>query len=88
MKNLFSIIFLLLKFKQGLSESDTESINVDEISLTNFLLNKNYSANNRPTFQVDIFLTLRIKQLTNVDEKTQTIVTSSYLFLNWIDPRF
>ncbi len=88
MKNIISIIFLLLQIKQSILQS-VSTIYTDEKELTEYLFgNQNYHPNNRPSFKVDVFLNLRIKQLATVDEKTQTIVTSSYLFLQWNDPRF
>ena len=88
MKTKISIIFLLLQIKQSILQS-VSTIYTDEIELTDYLFrNGIYHSNNRPAFKVDIFLNLRVKQLATVDEKTQTIVTSSYLFLQWDDPRF
>ena len=48
---------------------------------------KNYSKSMRPSYKVDAKINIILKQIINVDEKTQTITTSSFLFINWNDKR-
>ena len=41
----------------------------------------------RPSFQVNITVDLALKQIISIDEKTQVITTSTYLFVSWEDSR-
>ena len=52
-----------------------------------FWPNKTYEKRLRPFYQTEINLKMILKQIMNIDEKTQTIKTNSYLFVEWHDPR-
>ena len=59
-----------------------------EVKIKTFLdLTKGYEKSVRPTSQTEIELQLALKQLIDVNEKTQIITTSFYLFILWDDPR-
>jgi hypothetical protein len=46
-----------------------------------------YSSSIRPTDNVQVSVLLRLSQVIGLNEPTETVTTSSYLFLMWNDPR-
>lgn len=68
------------------NNDDSSKLPVNEKILTNFLF-QNYSKAIRPAQQVEIDVDFTLKQIIEVDEKTQILTTSSYLYLKWIDSR-
>ena len=58
-----------------------------EKAIRRSILNASYDNTERPSNLVYINLQLQLKQITEVNEISQKITTSSYLFAVWTDPR-
>ena len=87
----FPIRFFILQilFSDYSIEQNNPNDNVisNEENITKLILNKNYNIDRRPKEENEIYVDLVLKQLMKADEKTQTIVTNSYLYLWWNDSR-
>ena len=58
-----------------------------EQNINKSILNASYDKTIRPTESIDIGIEIALKQILTLDEKSQTITTVSYLFVNWYDIR-
>ena len=58
----------------------------DESNLKKELF-KSYDKTLRPSTRVDLSLKLSLRQIIGLNEKSQIITTSSYLFAYWLDTR-
>lgn len=65
----------------------SEDENVTEKLIRKQILGSEYDRTIRPSDQVNVSVQISLKQIVNIDEKNQIMTTSSYLFLQWYDPR-
>ena len=64
-------------------QSDT----TDEYNMKKVIFSTTYDRTIRPADSTNIYLKMTMKQIIGLNEKTQIITTSSYLFAYWIDSR-
>ncbi len=82
----FIIIIILFSGLAPLSKSELGPVLEGKIK-KKIIIDKNYDRSLRPSSKTEIILELALKQLIDVNEKTQIITTSFYLFISWNDPR-
>lgn len=80
--SLLSILFALIRLLGGQQSTLYES----EIKNQIFNLS-NYDNTIRPADMTQLSLKLTTRQITALNEQTQTLTTSSYLFVSWTDSR-
>ena len=64
-----------------------QPMNFEEQAIKNIILNSNYSSTSCPASPTNIYVKLTMNKLVNVDENNQIVTTSSFLYVNWEDPR-
>ena len=85
MKSLMALISFLQVFL--VVGQSFESVNIEASIKSLVFQNKSYDKTLRPNYKTEIFLEFYLNQFVSVDEKAQSITTSSYLFVSWIDQR-
>lgn len=82
------MIFLIaVLFSTCLADNLEDKLNLEyEKNLTKTLW-ATYNKNLRPSICVDILIDLVLKQIISVEEKSQIMTTSSFIFLQWNDAR-
>ena len=78
------IIFLILLF--GFSHEQKQTVSESNIKIKLFN-SSSYDKTIRPSDTVKIQLALELQQIVDVVERSETLITSSYLFMQWKDSR-
>lgn len=82
---MYRILILILLLQNRLGKTDFMSY---EKMIINQIFNvSQYNKVFRPNDTVYINLTLSLRQIVSLDEIKKLVVTSSYLFIDWYDPR-
>lgn len=76
-KLLFHVLFLF-----GIKTS----IQTEE-EIRNYLFNSTYDRTLKPSDLIEIVMELTLKQIVNLDERSQILTTASYLIVKWNDTR-
>lgn len=66
---------------------NSSALNITAESILKKALFVGYDKTSRPSDRVDVSVKISLRQIIGLNEKTQIITTSSYLFVYWADPR-
>lgn len=80
------VLFFILLIKYLKADFNKIQFGYEELNLTNTLM-QSYQKEIRPNKKVVVTLDFSLNKITNLDEKTQILTTSSHLFANWSDER-
>jgi hypothetical protein len=87
MNKIILVLALSLINLNRLSASNQDDMLKIEKQIKNSIINSDYDKIIRPSVTVDILMNIALKQIMAIDERNQIMITASYLFVSWNDPR-
>jgi len=87
MNKIILVLALSLINLNRLSASNQDDMLKIEKQIKNSIVNSDYDKIIRPSVTVDILMNIALKQIMAIDERNQIMITASYLFVSWNDPR-